>query len=236
MDLMEPPDDLFAESPIVTFWQKYKIPVLIGGGSLVCVVIALLLIVKTAQTSDPITFSSNSAVLAGETQKIMVDVAGGVIKPGVYELQTGARVEDAIIAAGGLSQNADTDLIAKTINRAKVVEDGVKVFIPMLGGNDTSHNNGFATSGQDSASSQNLGTIITTSGRASQNSAGSNLNSPLISINSASESELDSLPGVGPVTAQKIIGNRPYSDIRELVTKKAVGQSVFSKIQGLISL
>ena len=60
--------------------------------------------------------------------------------------------------------------------------------------------------------------------------------SPLISVNSGSQSELESLPGIGPVTAKKIIDNRPYQTPEELVSKKAVGQSVFEKIKNQISL
>jgi len=59
--------------------------------------------------------------------------------------------------------------------------------------------------------------------------------SDLININTASESELDKLPGIGPVTAQKIITSRPYSSLEELLTKKAVSSSVYEKIKGLIA-
>lgn len=58
----------------------------------------------------------------------------------------------------------------------------------------------------------------------------------LVSINNGSVSELESLPAVGPVTAQKIISLRPYSSLEELKTKKAVGASTFEKIAGLITL
>ncbi|MBI2326750.1 ComEA family DNA-binding protein [Candidatus Curtissbacteria bacterium] len=57
----------------------------------------------------------------------------------------------------------------------------------------------------------------------------------LVNINAASESELDKLPGVGPVTAQKIIASRPYSSLEELLTKKAVNKSVWEKIKGMIA-
>lgn len=57
-----------------------------------------------------------------------------------------------------------------------------------------------------------------------------------ININTASESELDKLPGIGPVTAQKIIASRPYSSTEELLSKKVVSSSVYEKIKDLISL
>ena len=58
----------------------------------------------------------------------------------------------------------------------------------------------------------------------------------LISINSGTQAELESLPGVGPVTAQKIISLRPYGSVEELLSKKAVSNSVYAKIKDLVSL
>lgn len=69
-----------------------------------------------------------------------------------------------------------------------------------------------------------------------QNEEVGTLASELISINNATEKELDTLSGVGPVTAGKIIGARPYSSIEELVSKKAVTKSVFEKIKGLVTI
>lgn len=60
--------------------------------------------------------------------------------------------------------------------------------------------------------------------------------SGLIGINSATEKELDTLSGIGPVTAQKIVGNRPYASINELLDKKIVGSKVFSQIKDKISI
>ncbi|MBI2404837.1 helix-hairpin-helix domain-containing protein [Candidatus Gottesmanbacteria bacterium] len=57
-----------------------------------------------------------------------------------------------------------------------------------------------------------------------------------VNINTASQNELESLPGVGPVTAKKIIDNRPYQTLEELVSKKAVGNALFEKIKGSLSL
>lgn len=60
--------------------------------------------------------------------------------------------------------------------------------------------------------------------------------SNLVNINTASEAELDKLPGIGPVTAGKIINLRPYGSVEELLSKKAVSSSVYSKIKDLVSL
>lgn len=63
-----------------------------------------------------------------------------------------------------------------------------------------------------------------------------NTTTPLIDINTASQTELELLPKIGPVTAQKIIENRPYGEINELVTKQIVGQKTYDLIQSLITL
>jgi competence protein ComEA len=74
------------------------------------------------------------------------------------------------------------------------------------------------------------------SGQPAYRQAGAEMTGGLVDVNNASESELDSLPGVGPVTAAKIIENRPYQTIDELVVKKAVGDSLFGKIKDKITV
>lgn len=141
-------------------------------------------------------------------KQAVVDVEGAVEKPGVYNLQADSRVQDALIAAGGLSKDADRDLVARGINLASKVIDGGKIYIPFMG---------------EEAQGGNGSSVV----------LGSDTNSP-IDVNHASESELNSLPGVGPVTSQKIISNRPYTSVDELVQKKIVGNKVFEDIKDLI--
>ncbi len=144
--------------------------------------------------------SSEVEIIASgeETDKaeIVVHVDGAVGKPGVYRLASGARVTDAVAAAGGLMSQAD----GSRINLAAKVADGQKVYIPRVG----------ESVGQS------------TGGSVSQ-IAGESVDQ-LININTASETELDKLPGVGPVTAGKIIASRPYSALEDLLTKKVIYQ------------
>ena len=95
------------------------------------------------------------------------------------------------------------------VNLAAKVSDGQKIYVPKIGESDV----------------KGVGV-----GDAGSGSTG------LININTASESQLDTLPGIGPVTAQKIIASRPYSTPEELLTKKAVGQSVYEKIKDLVTV
>lgn len=146
------------------------------------------------------------------TTKISIDIEGAVISPGVYELNSSARIKDALAAAGGLSEKADRDYVSKALNLAQKLADGVKIYIPSIGE-------------KIEASVSNVSTVTNSS-----NPSGS------ININSASQSQLEALPGIGPVTAGKIINGRPYTDINELLSRKIVGSSVFSKIKDSISV
>jgi competence protein ComEA len=118
-------------------------------------------------------------------------------------------VRDAIVIAGGLAKHADGDQVARHLNLASRLTDGAKIYIP--------------TSGEllaaEGSVGDSTGLILGTEAEAQVN------------INTASESELDALPGIGEVTTEKIISNRPYSRIEELLEKKIVGKKVFEDIQ-----
>lgn len=166
--------------------------------------------------------STKSGVQAQKTTSLeaaaaKVDVSGAVIKPGVYTLSSDARVEDAIKAAGGVTDFADPMYLSKTVNLAQKVADGMKIYIPNAG---EAHSPSSGQAGQSGAPAV----------------AGASAQSSSVNINTASLSELDQLPGVGQVGAQKIIDTRPYSGIEELITKKAVTKSVYEKIKDLVSI
>lgn len=157
---------------------------------------------------------------------VMVDMEGALVKPGVIALPSGSRVEDALRAAGGLANTADARYVSEKINRAMKVADGMKIYIPFA--SETSHIKDCTTLGNCDNVAQSS-SVVATIQESSQNGA-------FVSINMASLSELDTLPGVGPVTAQKIIDNRPYKTPEDLVIKKAVGASVYEKIKLRIML
>lgn len=71
-----------------------------------------------------------SGEVEGAVSELVVEISGEVIKPGVYQLPTGSRIDDLLIASGGLSGNADRDFVAKNINRAAKLSDGQKIYIP----------------------------------------------------------------------------------------------------------
>lgn len=150
--------------------------------------------------------------------EITAEIGGAVISPGVYKIQSGARVEDLLIKAGGFSGEADRFWTDKYLNRAAKLADGQKVYIPKAG--QQSDTLSAKTRGGDQTISSNF-------------PSDSNV---LININSASLDQLDSLPGIGPVYGQNIIEHRPYSTIEELVSKGAIKQSVYEKIKDRIAV
>jgi competence protein ComEA len=214
-----------SDNPFAVWWQTWRWVALVGGGSLAAIVLSIVLLVKSTQTTHPIEFFSGSVLGASGSAELTVDVEGAVVNSGLQLLPQGSRVEDALAKAGGLLSSADTIYVSKVINRAQTVTDGMKLYIPFSSGDGTSHNNGQQTQSADT--SYNIQTGNTADGQGQ---------GPLISINSATVDELDSLSGVGPATAAKIIDNRPYQSIDDLLTKKVVGNSLFGKIHSRLSL
>lgn len=146
-----------------------------------------------------------------ESQKrLSVDVSGAVKSPGVYQLKDGSRIEDAVTAAGGLAENANKEYVSKYLNLAQKLSDGSKVYVPAEGEQAAGAVGGGTGSGGTVA-----GVI-----------AGAKVN-----INTATQAEMEALPGIGPVTASKIISDRPYQVVGDLLDKKVVSKAVFEKIK-----
>lgn len=141
-------------------------------------------------------------------ETIVVEVSGSVKEPGVYEFLANARVGDAINSAGGLSNEADLEWMEKSVNRAARLRDGQKIYIK-------------SQSEVLSANSEGSEFDI------DESIEGSGLKS--VNINEASQKELESLWGIGPVYAQNIIEHRPYSDVEELLSKKVIKQNVYER-------
>lgn len=152
---------------------------------------------------------------ATEAQKtdLFVEVAGAVEKPGVYKLSAESRVDEALVLAGGLSADADREWVEKALNRAAKISDGQKIYIPKIGESSKSNISITSTAGTG-------GVVV----------------SGLVNINTATLSELDKLPGIGPVYAQNIIEHRPYSTVEELVSKGALKQYIYEKIKDKVSV
>ena len=188
---------------------------------LIFLVYGLLSLLGTSSSDKSVVFEEASSVGASTSAnmgKIVVDIEGAVEKPGVYELPNDARIQDAMVLAGGLGKDANREWVSRNLNLAAKLRDGGKLYIPSVGEDITT----------STISNGNMG---------SDRDAGAlGESSALININTSSQSELESLPGIGPVTAGKIINGRPYGDISELLSKKVVGNATFEKIKDLITI
>lgn len=202
------------------FISLYKFPLILAGIGLIFLLLGIVFALKTQYGSQEVVFSE--ATLSAK-MKIQVDVEGAVMAPGVYEVEEGSRITAALAAAGGLSATADREWLAKNMNLAAKVVDGGKIYIPSVTE---------VTSGQaqnSNVKNQNLSNLGNSS-----NLLG--VTAGKVNINTASQAELEALPGIGPVTAGKIISNRAYQTVEELKSKKVVGKAVFEKIKDLITV
>ena len=171
------------------------------------------------------TFSIDSTVVIKADQKedteqareteIYVHVCGCVKKPGVYRLHFGARTQEAIDAAGGLTAEADVT----GLNRASKITDGQKIHVPTVGE-------------QQAAAAVDGGE----SGAAATPGAGSS--SGLVNINTASAAELQTLSGIGPSMAQSIIDERTkngaFASVDDLMRVSGIGEKKLAKIKDCI--
>lgn len=146
---------------------------------------------------------------------IVVEVVGAVARPGVYHVPAGSRVGDVIAAAGGFGPRVAADRVDAELNLAAIVHDGDRIVVPSRDGQGPS---------------------------ASSRPAGGAAGSPataLIDLNHATREQLDSLPGIGLVTADKIIASRaekPFASIEELRDRGLIGQKTFDKLRALITV
>jgi len=142
------------------------------------------------------------ARLASAPRAVVVDVEGAVRRPGVYRLNSGARIADAIARAGGATPRADSALV----NLAAPVADGEQVLVPRIG-------NGAA------AATGPPGSTTTP-----------------VDLNSATVEQLDELPGIGPVTAQKIVDFRaehgPFTSVDQLDAISGIGPTRIDNLRG----
>ena len=166
--------------------------------------------------------SAASAAEPAATAPVVVSVAGAVARPGVVTLPFGARVVDAIAAAGGTRGDADPnalDLAAKLV-------DGVRVYVPKVG---------------EHVSPMPVGSASDSAGSAP---AGGDTNAAApsgpVDLNTASEAELEALPGIGPSLAQAIITTRTrlggFRSIDELREVHGIGDRRFADLKPLVTI
>ena len=161
----------------------------------------------------------------GSAPDLIVDVEGAVLHPGIVRLPGGARVGEAIAAAGGYAPSVDVDRAPLVINLAAPVADGDRIRVPAVGDADEA-----ATTPGEAVP----GASAPGDGSAAPGSAAA---MPL-DLNRATQAELEGLPGIGPVTAGKIIEARAsarFASVQDLRDRKLVGAATFAKIAPLVT-
>jgi competence protein ComEA len=163
----------------------------------------------TAKESVPTIASGAGELRAEPRSRLVVHVVGAVRRPGLYRLADGARIADALRRAGGATRRADVSLV----NLAAPVSDGTQVVVPRRA-------------------------PPTTGGSAAADSGAAPAAGP-IHLNTATVDQLDELPGVGPVTAQKIVDYREqhgaFSSVDDLDAIAGIGPARLEQLRELVA-
>lgn len=150
---------------------------------------------------------------------IAIHITGEVKKPGLLYLKAGSRIADAIKEAGGATKNAHLD----RVNLAYVLSDGQKIYIPNKNKKEEKIEYIISNSGEN---------ILVEEGNSNNNQKGGE---GKVNINTAGQTELETLPGIGPSLAQRIIEYREtngnFQSIEDLQNVKGIGDSKYSNIK-----
>lgn len=186
--------------------------------------------VNTNQENEQIYKNTESS------EKIYVYITGEVNSPGVVLLDNGSRIVDAIEAAGGVTDKAN---ITK-VNLVYILQDGMKINIPNQ--NDLKNNENFEYITMSSGDEKNDANINNSASNASSEKSSSNKESAfkisVVNINTATQTELETLPGIGPSLALKILNyrkeNGKFSSIEDIKNVSGIGDAKFENIKNYI--
>lgn len=165
---------------------------------------------------EPAPVISAQSQAKSKEQLITVYVSGAVARPGLYELPAGIRAQAAIEAAGGFTEAANQE----KVNLAKKLKDGSQVNVPAVKG-----------------SKKTAGSMDIPAKKADRSSQ--QKQADLVNINTASIAELDALPGVGEVTAQRIVDYRqqhPFTCIEDIMQVRGIGEAKFNKMKDRLTV
>lgn len=168
---------------------------------------------------------------AAQAKTVRVQVSGAVLEPGVYDLPASCRVEEAIAAAGGLTENADSE----RVNLVRKVRDGMQIRVPVKKAERTSR-----TQRKSAQAKSGLGESA--SGKSGSVKAGSGRNNSImqsVRINSASAGELQQLPGIGPALAQRIVETRSrgrFASVEDLLRVPGIGKAKLAKLRNYVEV
>lgn len=167
--------------------------------------------------NNMLSIENNTKENEGSKELVIVHITGAVKMPGIVKLPEGARIEDAIDKAGGLTEDADIS----DVNLAYVLEDGIKIKIPTI------------------SEEKNEEIIINSSGEGIvEKEISNNSENKIININKANETDLQTLPGIGASLAGRIVeyrnSNGKFNEIEDIKNVSGIGDSKYENIKNLI--
>lgn len=183
---------------------------------------------ERAAEEDKVAYEQGAAAGDIQTKDVLVHVTGAVIKPGVYQLPAGSRINDAVNQAGPTGE-ADLDVL----KLATQVSDGQTIYVPVK--------NPTGPSGVPEPTNQSATAGVTPTGAASSAGAVKSVQQTgKVNINTADQAQLDTLPGVGPAYAQRIIQyrelNGPFKSIEDIKQVSGIGEKRFEQLKDLITV
>ena len=180
----------------------------------VVVLAGTIFFLRRPEAPSAVTLATVTPRPSATPASLIVDVRGAVNKPGVYTLPVGSRVQDALTLAGEVTSNADT----RALNLARRLNDGEQIYVPTVG--------------------EAIPTLPAASGKAALTAP--KPASGKININTATLAELDTLSGIGPAIAQRIIDyrtqNGDFKTIEDLKKVRGIGDALFNQIKDLITV
>ena len=169
------------------------------------------------------------SVLPSEPELLCVHVCGAVIRPGVYELPAGCRVYEAVQQAGGFAENADQDYV----NQAQTLRDGVKLVIP------TKEEVASFSAAEDSNTEALAGIVCESSWDKETGDSGQTADGR-ININTATETELCDIPGIGATRAAAIVAYREshggFQKPEDIMKVSGIKEGLYGKIKDIIRI
>lgn len=168
---------------------------------------------------------------AAQAKTVRVQVSGAVLEPGIYDVPASCRVEEAIAAAGGLTENADSE----RVNLVRKVRDGMQIRVPVQKAAQTNR-----TQRKNAQAKSGLG--ASTTNKSSSTRAGTEKNNSalqIVRINSAGVSELQQLPGIGPALAQRIVDTRSrgrFASVEDLLRVPGIGKAKLAKLRDYVEV
>lgn len=194
---------------------------------------------ESASLLPPAIVQSTGKKSQPKSATLRVQVSGEVLEPGIYELPANSRVEEAVNAAGGFTENADIE----KVNLVRKLRDGMQVKVPALKARKSGA--GKKTGGNvsgDSDSSRSSGSVGSTRNFKNSKSAGTGAKQKAVGsvrINSASADELEVLPGVGSALAQRIVNERNkgrFTSADDLLRVPGIGKAKLEKMRGYVEI